>query len=358
MSFKLRDEATAGRILSSLRRMDLDLRFMHVCGTHQDTLVRFGLEGPLQEAGIEIRQGPGCPVCVTTTREIVDAIALAQSGITLTVFGDMLKVPTPVGSLEDARASGADVRVVYSMEDAVGMAERRDRVVFMAIGFETTVPTTAFPLIDGVPDNFSVYACHRVIPPALKALFEMGEIHIDGFIQPGHVATILGLEPFRPFSRIYKIPQVVSGFEPLDLLMSVYMLARQIQDGRCQVENEYRRVVRDEGNPRAVEAINAVFRPEDREWRGFPTIPDSALELRDEFDDHNARLIYEDVLRVLPPVEEERSGCRCGEVLRGVIDSEQCPAFGKGCSPMRPMGPCMVSMEGSCNIKYRYGHRK
>lgn len=357
MKFRFRDETTARKVLDSLSRMDLDVRFMHVCGTHQDTLVRFGLEEPMLEAGVEIRQGPGCPVCVTTSREIADAMALASSGLTLTVFGDMLNVPTPIGSLADVKASGADVRVVYSIEDAVGMAEKCDRVVFMAIGFETTAPTTAFPLIDGVPDNFSVYSCHRQIPPALRALFDMGEIQIDGFIQPGHVATIIGLDPFRPFSESHRIPQVVSGFEPLDLLISVYMLAKQVKEGRHEVENEYSRVVREEGNPRAKEAMSRVFRPVDREWRGFPSIGGSALDLRSEFDGQNARLVHEDVLTDLPSVEEELKGCRCGEVLRGIIDSEECPAFGRGCSPMKPMGPCMVSREGSCNIKFRYGRK-
>jgi hydrogenase expression/formation protein HypD len=354
MSFKYRNESTARKILDALSKMDLDLRFMHVCGTHQDTLVRFGLEEPLLNAGVEIRQGPGCPVCVTTSREIVDMMTLAEAGVTLTVFGDMLKVPTPLGSLAEVKASGADVRIVYSIEDAVRMAEKVERVVFMAIGFETTIPTTAFPLLDGVPENFSIYSCHRQIPPALQALFSMGEIRIDGFIQPGHVATIIGLEPFKQFSESHRVPQVVSGFEPLDLLMSVYMLAKQIKEGRHEVENEYSRVVRDEGNPKAIEAIARAFKPVDKEWRGFPVIEGSGLELRKDFDAHNARLVHEEILSDLPPVEEELKGCRCGEVLRGIIESQECPAFGKGCSPMRPLGPCMVSMEGSCNIKFRY----
>jgi len=357
MSFKYRDETTAKRVLASLGRMDLNIRLMHVCGTHQDTLVRFGLEEPLLEAGVEIRQGPGCPVCVTTSREIADAMALAEAGITLTVFGDMLKVPTPAGSLAEVKAAGADVRIVYSIEDAIKMADKCEQVVFMAIGFETTIPTTALPLLDGVPENFSVYSCHRQIPPALSALFNMGEMRIDGFIQPGHVATIIGLEPFRPFSIEYDLPQVVAGFEPLDLLMAVHMLATQINEGRHEVENEYSRVVREEGNPLGIQAIERVFRPEGREWRGFPVIENSALELRSEFDEHNARLLHEDLLADLPPVEEEMKGCRCGEVLRGLIDSQECPAFGKGCSPMRPLGPCMVSREGSCNIRYRYGRK-
>jgi len=357
MNFRYRNETMAKKVLDSLRRMDLDVRLMHVCGTHQDTLVRFGLEEPLLDVGVEIRQGPGCPVCVTTSREIADAMALAEADITIAVFGDMLNVPTSIGSLADVKAAGADVRIVYSIEDAVSMAEKCERMVFMAIGFETTVPTTAFPLLDGVPENFSVYSCHRQIPPALETLFGMGEVMIDGFIQPGHVATIIGLGPFRSFSGANEIPQVVSGFEPLDLLMSVHMLARQVVEGRHELENEYSRVVREEGNPRAIQAIDSVFRSEDRKWRGFPVIEGSALELRREFDDHNARLVHEEILDDLPPVQEELKGCRCGEVLRGLIDSKECPAFGRNCTPMSPMGPCMVSREGSCNIRFRYDER-
>ncbi|MFP4170783.1 MAG: hydrogenase formation protein HypD [Methanomassiliicoccales archaeon] len=355
--FRFRDEGMAQRIMTSLRRYELDLSFMHVCGTHQDTLVKFGLEEMLSQAGIDIRQGPGCPVCVTSTREIADAMALAESGLTLAVFGDMMHVPTPRGSLAEMKAEGHDVRIVYSIEDAIRLAEGGRQVVFMAIGFETTVPTTAVPLMDGVPENFSVYSCHRTIPPALEAIFQMGELRLDGFIQPGHVATIIGTEPFRTFSRRFHIPQVVSGFEPLDLLMSIHMLVSQIRDGRAEVENEYSRLVDDEGNPRAIRSIDEVFRPADVPWRGFPVIPASGLELREEFDQHNAKLTHQDVLDDLPPVEEEKSGCRCGEVLRGLIDSRQCPAFGKGCTPRSPLGPCMVSREGSCNISYRYGKR-
>jgi hydrogenase expression/formation protein HypD len=347
----------AKRILKRLGGMGLHHRFMHICGTHQDTLIRFGLEEMLRDVGVEIRQGPGCPVCVTTTAEIVEAMTLAQNGVTLAVFGDMLKVPTVKGSLADTRSRGTDIRVVYSIEDAIKLATDGREVVFMAIGFETTIPTTAMPLLEGVPESFSVYSCHRIIPPALESIFQMGEMRIDGFIQPGHVATIIGMDPFRVFSERYGVPQVISGFEPLDLLMSVYMLAKQLVEGRSEVENEYARVVRTEGNVRALSAMEEVFSPVDREWRGFPVIKGSGLELGKDFEEQNAKLKYQDILSSLSPVNEEIKGCRCGEVLRGIIDSKECPAFGKACTPMSPMGPCMVSREGSCNIAYRY-HRE
>jgi hydrogenase expression/formation protein HypD len=182
----------------------------------------------------------------------------------------------------------------------------------------------------------------------------MGEVKIDGLIQPGHVATILGLEPFHYFSKRYNVPQVVAGFEPLDLLVTIYMIAKQRKDGRAEVENEYSRVVRPEGNPIALRMLEEVFFAEDRNWRGFPVIPRSALELRPEFAAHNARQLYGDILANAPKVKEEMGNCRCGEVLRGIIESKECPAFGKACNPKRPMGPCMVSREGSCNISYRY----
>ncbi len=355
--FKLRDGGTAREILESIAKYEVDYKFMHVCGTHQDTMVHFGLEELLKDVGVEIRQGPGCPVCVTTGTEIGAGIALAEAGVAVCVFGDMLNVPTPIGSLDDARSRGADVRIVYSITDAVEMAGREDKeFVFMAVGFETTAPTTAVPLIRGVPENFSVYSCHRVVPPALEAIFQMGEVSVDGFIQPGHVSAITGTEMYEPFSQKYKMPQVVAGFEPLDILMACHMLVRQLADGRAEVENEYRRLVRKEGNPKARAMMAKVFKEEDRAWRGFPVIPLSALGLRDEYSAHDAKLVHEDLLKDLPSMDEEPKGCRCGEVLRGIIRSEECPMFGRACEPNSPKGPCMVSREGSCNIAYRYGN--
>lgn len=355
--FRFRDEATAKKVIEAIARFELKVRFMHVCGTHQDTLVRFGIEDMLKDTGVVISQGPGCPVCVTTTKEIVEAITLAEAGVTIAVFGDMMAVPTPIGSLADAKAKGADVRVVYSVEDALKMAHGAKDVTFMAIGFETTSPTTAAIMLNPLPDNFFVLSCHRLLPPALQALFNLGEVHIDGLIQPGHVATILGMKPFERFSQERRIPQVVAGFEPLDLLVAVFMMCKQISEGRHEVENEYSRVVRPEGNQKALAMLERVFEPVDRAWRGFPVIPASAYELRGEFSQHNARDRFHDILKGAPAVKEEMGGCRCGEVLRGMISSQQCPVFGKGCSPKRPMGPCMVSREGSCNIAFRYSRK-
>ncbi len=357
--YKLRDEATATKILSKIRDMNVDYKFMHVCGTHQDTMVRFGLDGLLRDVGVEIKQGPGCPVCVTTSREIADAITLAREGVTICAFGDMMKVPTSIGTLNDAKAEGADVRIVYSIEDAVRMASEQTKdLVFVSVGFETTAPSTCVPIQKEVPENFSIYSCHRICPPVLQTIFDLGETKIQGFLQPGHVAVITGLDMFKAFGEKYKIPQVVSGFEPLDMLMSVYMLCKQLQEGRVEVENEYTRLVKPDGNPKARKLMEDTFEPVDREWRGFPVIKKSALALKEKYSYCDATKVHEDILANAPEVDAESKGCRCGDVLRGLISSEECPMFGKACKPMNPMGPCMVSSEGGCNIAFRFaGHR-
>lgn len=355
--FELRDGELAGKIIDEVRGMDLNVKFMHVCGTHQDTLVRHGLQPMLEDVGIEIRQGPGCPVCVTTPREIEEAKALARAGKTLTIFGDMAHVPGADGkSIADMQGEGADVRIIYGAADALAMANNTDGdVVFMAVGFETTAPTTAAVILSRPPENLSFMSCHRVVPPALRAIASSGEVDLQGLIQPGHVSAIIGTRPYEFLTEDFGMPQVVAGFEPLDLLMGCLMLARQIRDGRAAVENEYGRVVRPEGNPKALKALDDAFEPSDAEWRGFGTIPESGLALRNKFEAHDARKLFEDILS---PVSEqdypEPPGCKCGEVLRGILTSKECPLFGKACTPDTPIGACMVSREGSCNIDYRY----
>lgn len=358
--FKYRDEETAKKVLAAIKKTGIESKFMHVCGTHQDTIVRFGLEEMLSDAGIEICQGPGCPVCVTTSKEIADAITLARNGVTVTAFGDMMRVPTTIGSLFDAKADGADVRIVYSIEDAVNMASAQTKpLVFVAVGFETTAPSTCVPLSKGgLPKNFSIYSCHRICPPILEAIFEMGETKMNGMIMPGHVAVITGTEPFRSFSERYGMPQVVAGFEPLDILMASYMLTKQIEEGRAEVENEYTRLVKAGGNPKARKLMEDTFDTADREWRGFPMIPKSALALKDKFAEHDANIVHKEILSKTPEVEAEAAGCRCGEVLRGLMKSEDCPMFGTACKPTSPKGPCMVSEEGNCSIAYRYSAKR
>jgi hydrogenase expression/formation protein HypD len=355
--FSLHDKHLADDIVSQIKKADVNLKFMHVCGTHQDTLVKHGLDVLLQKCGIEIGQGPGCPVCVTTPKEIEEILVLAKEGKTIATFGDMTRVPGEHYSLQQMKTDGYDVRTVYGIEDALLLAEKHKEkeVVFMAVGFETTAPTTASVLLRDPPLNFSVLCCHRLIPPALQAILDMGEIKIDGFIEPGHVSTIIGVKPYEFISNNYHIPQVITGFEPIDLLMGAWMLVRQIQQGKAEVENEYTRAVKPEGNRKAQQVMKQVFEPVDIKWRGFPIIPQSGLRLRNKYASYDARKKYEEELSELTEKEfVEPVGCLCGDVLRGLISSKECPLFGRQCTPDNPVGPCMVSSEGNCNIQYRY----
>lgn len=353
--FSLRDKQLADDIVSQIAKATVHLKFMHVCGTHQDTLVKHGLDVLLRRCGIEIGQGPGCPVCVTTPREIEEVLLLAKKGKTIATFGDMTRVPGVTSSLQQMKTEGCDIRTVYSIEDALLLADtqKKKEVVFMAVGFETTAPATASALLGEPPLNFSVLCCHRLIPPALQAILQMGEIKIAGFIEPGHVSTIIGAKPYEFISKTYHVPQVIAGFEPLDLLMAVWMLVRQIKQGVAEVQNEYVRAVKPQGNIKAQHVLQQVFEPVDIAWRGFPAIPGSGLRLRRNYAVYDARLKYEDELTDLAEEEiAEPTGCLCGEVLRGLISSKQCPLFGTQCTPENPVGPCMVSSEGSCHIEY------
>lgn len=355
--FRMRDRELADKILSKISGMNLDLTLMHVCGTHQDTLVRFGLQERLADAGIDIRQGPGCPVCVTLPKEIDEILALAKAEKIVTAFGDALRVPGAGGSLFSVRSEGADVRIVYGIDDAVEIAkkEMEREVVFLALGFETTAPTTASAILSRPPENFSILSTHRIMPPALEAIAKLGEIRLNGLIQPGHVSTIIGMRPYEFLSADFGIPQVIAGFEPIDLLMGVYMLARQNAEGSARLENEYTRVVRREGNPKAVAMLDQAFDKRDIAWRGFPVIEKRRLELREEFNQWNARKRYESTLSSIDSIKyEENSACKCNELLRGLAIPSDCALFGKKCTPDNPIGPCMVSKEGSCYINFRY----
>ena len=341
----------AREIVSRINEIARPVKIMHVCGSHEHTIMQHGVRSLLPEE-VEVVAGPGCPVCCVPSREIDECLKLAEQGVTITTFGDMLRVPGSKGSLADARADGADVRIVYGVSNAVEIARKLDNeVVFMAAGFETTAPTTASEILSGPPENFSVLSCHRLIPPALRFLIESGEVNLNALIEPGHVSTIIGMKPYEPFSRDYGIPQVIAGFNPLDILMAVYMILRQINRGETRVENEYKRAVRPEGNLKAQEVMDEVFYITEREWRGFPTIPDSVYEIRDEFSQYNAREKFD---IEVDEVVDTPSGCICGAVLRGVARPEDCTLFRDPCTPTNPVGACMVSREGTCNIAYRY----
>ncbi len=357
--FQFRSRELAEKIVNRLEKLNLDIKIMHVCGTHQDTIVKHGMDTLFRRCRVQVRQGPGCPVCVTTSREFREAIFLAKKGSIIATFGDVSKAPSQIGSLLDQRSQGCDVRIVYSIDDAVNIAGKTSKhVVFMAVGFETTAPSTAATVLNGLPENFSILNCHRYMPPALHTLLRMGELRIDGLIEPGHVSTIIGLKSYEEIAKLYRIPQVVAGFEPLDVLMAVYMLAQQIINNEVKVENEYVRTVKYEGNIKALRFMEEVFEPFDITWRGFPVIPKSGMKLKKRFEAYDTRKIFEDELKEVSEELDDISGCRCGEVLRALIDPEDCPLFACKCTPDSPVGPCMVSTEGSCNIEYKYGGRR
>ena len=334
-----------------------EYKLMEVCGGHTHTIYKYGVDD-LLPANVELVHGPGCPVCVIPMGRVDDGIAVAHApGVIFACFGDMMRVPGGSGTLLEAKAQGADVRMVYSPLDALRIArENPDReVVFFAVGFETTAPSTALTLkrakAEGI-GNFSCFSNHVTIVPPLRALLESPDLRLDGFIGPGHVSTVVGTRPFEFIPADYGKPVVVSGFEPLDLLQSVYMVLRQLAEDRCEVENQYTRVVREGGNQRALEAIAETMELRTTfEWRGLGFISQSALKLGPEFADWDAELRY-DVpgVRVADP-----KACQCGEVLKGVIKPWECKVFGTACTPERPIGTCMVSPEGACAAYYNYG---
>lgn len=338
-------------IIGRIQEISRPVKIMHVCGSHEHTIMQHGLRTLLPKE-VQVVAGPGCPVCCVPAREIDECLQLAEKGVTITTFGDMLRVPGSDSSLQQAREDGADVRIVYGVNNAVEIAQKTDNdVVFMAAGFETTAPTTASELLAGPPENFSILSCHRLIPPALEFLIESGEVNLNALIEPGHVSTIIGTHPYIPFSEKYGIPQVIAGFNPLDILMAVYMILRQIKEGKAEVQNEYKRAVKDEGNIKAQKALEDVFEITSREWRGFPQIPESVYEVRKEFSDFDARKKYDIQVK---EVKEAPTGCICGPILRGVARPEECTLFKKECNPLNPIGACMVSKEGTCHIAYRY----
>ena len=341
----------SNKLLEKINELATPVKIMHVCGSHEHTIMENGIRTLLLEE-VEIIAGPGCPVCVVPSREIDEALELIDKGVTITTFGDMLRVPGSEKSLADAKAEGGDVRVVYGINRAIEIAEKTDNdVAFISAGFETTAPTTAAELLATPPENFSVLSCHRLIPPAIDFLINSGETSLNALIQPGHVCTIIGTKPFEYFSTDYGIPQAVAGFNPLDILMSVYMILRQIKNETPKIENEYKRAVKDEGNVIAQEMIDQVFDVDSREWRGFPKIPNSILEIKDEFSEFNAREKYDIEVK---DVTEAPKGCICGPILRGLARPEDCKLFRKACNPLHPIGACMVSKEGTCNIAHRY----
>ncbi len=332
------------------------MRFMEVCGTHTVAIFQSGLKS-LLPAGVEHVSGPGCPVCVTHDAEIALCQELAgRDKIILATFGDMLRVPGPDGgTLKHARAAGAKVEMVYSPLDALRLAEENTEynVVFLGIGFETTAPAVAGALLTAARkniDNFMVLSFHKLVPPALRALLAGGECDVDAFLLPGHVSTILGLEPYEFLAKEFARPAAVGGFEPADILLALCVMAEQTAEGRPEITNAYRRAVSDQGNAKARAIMDEVFIVKDALWRGLGTIQESGLAIAPAF----ARFDAMQRLDLALPEVKTKSGCRCGSVLKGIITPNQCALFAKNCTTEHPVGPCMVSTEGSCAAWYKY----
>jgi hydrogenase expression/formation protein HypD len=330
------------------------IRIMEVCGTHTVSIFRSGIKSLLTDS-IRLISGPGCPVCVTSIEDVDKAIVIARKdNVILATFGDMMRVPGSSSSFQEERAKGRDIRIVYSPTDSLKIAEENQdrKVVFFATGFETTSPSVAVLAKEAMKlDNLFIYSVHKIIPPALSALIEDTEVNVDAFIMPGHVSTILGTGPYLFIAQKYKKPCIVTGFEPMDVLEAIYMIVKQMAEKKAEVEIQYKRAVRKEGNPKAVAIMNEVFEPADSNWRGIGVIPNSGLRLRKEYGKIDAESIFE--ISVTPAPEPK--GCSCGEVLRGIKIPPECKLFAKVCTPEHPYGACMVSTEGSCAAYYKYG---
>jgi len=359
---EFRDPALARRLLGEIEAMTADwpaerpITLMEFCGGHTHAIMQHGIRQLLPPT-VRLLSGPGCPVCVTSQADIDRAIALVHvPKAILTTFGDMVRVPGTTHSLQEAAAEGLDVRIVYSPLDAVQLAaEQPEReVVFLGVGFETTAPGIAASIQAAMARglrNYSVFSMHKYTPPAMRAILDAGEVRLDGIIGPGHVTAIIGYEAWSFLPQEYGVPVVVAGFEPLDILLTIHHLVAQVVRGEARVENTYRRAVSAEGNRAALAVMDAVFEVADADWRGLGILPRSGMAIRADYADYDAARRF----RIPDVPSREPPGCRCGDVLRGVIEPPQCPLFARVCTPDHPRGPCMVSDEGACSAYYLYG---
>ena len=335
------------------------INIMEVCGTHTMSIARYGL-AQLLPPEIDLISGPGCPVCVTPAKEIDNIIGIIRKyKLTVFTFGDIIKVPGTFSSLSAEKMSGAEIRICYSPSDSIIFAEQNPgkKVMFIAIGFETTIPLTSVIIKDALKKklkNFFVFSTHRIIPPALDALLSDKNVQVNGLLLPGHVSAIIGLEPYGFITSKYNIPAVISGFGPDDILISIKMILEQLASGRPVIENSYTGVVKNDGNPYAFSMINDVFAPVDSEWRGLGIIPLSGMALKDKYSVFDARKSFPVKVSSLP----EPAGCECGEILKGIKTPTGCKLFAVSCRPDNPVGPCMVSSEGTCAAYFKYLRRK
>ena len=354
---EFRDSSLAKPLLAELQKsVTRPLRVMEVCGSHTMAIFRNGIRSILPE-GFELISGPGCPVCVTSAPHMDAFIAMADKpGVRVAIFGDLFRVPGTNGSLANASSRGAKVDIVYSPMDALELAKQHpeDQIVFLGVGFETTTPGIAATILAAKNQNisnFMVFSTHKVMPPPLIALLNDPGLKIDGLLCPGHVSCIIGAGAYQPLVDKYDLACVVAGFETTDLLNGLILLARQVGSGNFSVENTYPRAVSWEGNPRAMKMVDEIFEPADMDWRGLGVIPGSGLKIRDKYADFDA----EKRLEITIPEVEEAKGCRCGEILKGMSIPPECPLFDTRCTPANPIGPCMVSSEGTCAAYHKYG---
>jgi hydrogenase expression/formation protein HypD len=362
-ALEFRDPARAAGLAGALRQLardvGRDVSLMHVCGSHEQAIARFGLRA-LLPPNVEVMMGPGCPVCVTDAAEIDDAIALARQGVLVATYGDILRVGGSSTSLAGTRAEGGAVRVVYSVMQAVELArERADReVAFFATGFETTAVATAAAVLAGVPPNFSILAAHKYIPPAMEVVAAIPGTRVEGFLAAGHAATITGWAIFEPFAARHRMPVVVAGFEPLDILAALVQLLALVRDGAPRVVNMYPRCVSREGNRRALDRLWQVFECAEGQWRGIARVPAGDLRLRDTWAHLDARRRFALPPPVRPAVDDAADrDCLCGPIMSGLATPADCALFGGACMPDTPVGACMVSSEGICRIWHQYGGR-
>ncbi len=362
---KFRDPELAARLADAMellvREIGRDpISIMHVCGSHEQAIARYGLRARLPKA-LDVIMGPGCPVCVTDAPEVDEGVYLAMQGIHVTTYGDMMRVPGTTKSLADAQADGGSVHIVYSAVQAVDMAKKMpdQEVVFFATGFETTAVATAAILLDDPPPNFSVLSAHKYVPPAMELVAQSPHMKLEGFLAAGHAATITGWGIFESFVERYRIPVVVGGFEPLDILAALVQLLEVIRDGTPRVVNAYPRCVTREGNLPAQKLLWRVFKPASGYWRGIAEIPDGNLRLRDEFAAFDSRRKFTIDPKAYVRAEEDdlAKSCICGTIMSGLAKPDDCTLFRKECVPDRPVGACMVSSEGTCKIWYEYGGR-
>ncbi len=352
-----RDPELAKKLLERIHKYSKkSIRLMEFCGGHTVAIFKHGIRQLLPD-NIEMLSGPGCPVCVTASADLDKAIALANlKDVVVTSFGDMVRVPGSYSSLQKAKAEGADVRIVYSVQDALAIARDNPgkQVVFIGIGFETTAPTVAASVLQAQAeniDNYYILSLHKICPPVMKAILNLGEVNLSGIICPGHVSAIIGSYPYQFIPDSYRIACAISGFEPLDMLLAVDMLVEQIENDKPEVEIAYRRGVKPEGNTQAVKLMESVFEIADANWRGIGIIPASGLQLKPEYEKFDAEKQFE----IEPGPAIEPQGCICGSILRGVSTPPECKLFRRTCTPESPVGPCMVSSEGSCATYYHYG---